>query len=388
LDYPNFPFPELQHVVVPHVYAHDSFLVYVLDIPLLSSTMFYLYKILPYPIRKQDVFSFVNPVKENIFVDALKKQFGKMSTNELLGCFRPNELQKVCKANIPIFTYIPNSDCEMVLIHPSSTTVPESCEITIMKLTKTYWIPLQMSNQWLYVAPEPEKLSVLCNTSVKQIDIKERGRLTLQSGCKAYTSYVTLYAMSTISKNISNDFLPTIPMNFDCCLTFEETKDFSQLPLSILLSNIMSSVDDLRVASHKVDEVEKIIKEQDEKNYSHYYKHITSWSGVIMIIISVIVSCCCCFCCCKSCRNLWFRLWDRRSPKACWKETTDRLCINITNIQGKQPTVRYEATKASPVLSIRSLPNALVTSSNEEYDEDEPISLPVRISLRNKRFFR
>jgi hypothetical protein len=73
LDYPNFPFPELQHVVVPHVYAHDSFLVYVLDIPLLSSTIFYLYKVLPYPIRKQDVFSFVNPVKEYIFVDALKK---------------------------------------------------------------------------------------------------------------------------------------------------------------------------------------------------------------------------------------------------------------------------------------------------------------------------
>jgi hypothetical protein len=64
------------------------------------------------------------------------------------------------------------------------------------------------------------------------------------------------------------------------------------------------------------------------------------------------------------------------------------LCINITNIQGKQPTVRYEATKASPVLSIRSLPNALVTSSIEEYEEDEPVSLPVRRSLRNKRFFR
>jgi hypothetical protein len=102
LDYPNFPFPELQRIVVPHVYAHDPFLVYVLDIPLLSSTLFHLYKVLPYSIIRHDIFIFIHPVKEYIFVDSLKKQYGKMSTNELTGCFQPNILQKVCKANIPI----------------------------------------------------------------------------------------------------------------------------------------------------------------------------------------------------------------------------------------------------------------------------------------------
>jgi hypothetical protein len=83
-----------------------------------------------------------------------------------------------------------------------------------------------MSNQWLYVAPEPEKLSVLCNENVKQVDVRKRGKLTLQPGCKAYTSYVTLYAMSTTLRNISNDFFPTVPMDFDCCLMFEKTKQY------------------------------------------------------------------------------------------------------------------------------------------------------------------
>jgi hypothetical protein len=140
----------------------------------------------------------------------------------------------------------------MTLIHSSTTQVPESCDVRVLKLEITYWIPLHMNNQWLYVAPRPEKLSTLCNENVRQIGLSGRGRLTLQPGCKAYTSYVTLYAMSTTVKNISTDFLPTVPMNFDCCVIFGKTNEISQLPLSIPLSNVLSSVDGLRIASHKV----------------------------------------------------------------------------------------------------------------------------------------
>jgi hypothetical protein len=131
LDYPNFPFSELQRIVVPPLYAHGPFLVYVLDIPLLFPTLYHLYKVLPYPIPRQDIFVFINPAKEYIFVDAIQKQFGKMTTNELTGCFQPNLLQKVCKASIPVYTHththIPNFDCEMTLIHPSSIKIPKSC---------------------------------------------------------------------------------------------------------------------------------------------------------------------------------------------------------------------------------------------------------------------
>ena len=71
-------------------------------------------------------------------MDALKRQFGKISENKLTNCFQPNLLHRVCKADIPISTYIPDEDCEMTLIHPSSTKLPESCEIRVTKITKTY----------------------------------------------------------------------------------------------------------------------------------------------------------------------------------------------------------------------------------------------------------
>ena len=86
---------------------------------------------LPFPIRKNtEIFTFVLPVKDYIFVDALKRQFGKMSDSKLTNCFQPNLLHRVCKADIPISTYIPDEDCEMTLIHPSSIKLPESCEIS------------------------------------------------------------------------------------------------------------------------------------------------------------------------------------------------------------------------------------------------------------------
>jgi hypothetical protein len=390
LDYPNFSFSELQRIIVSHIYAHVPFLVYVLDIPLLFPTPYQLYKVLPFPTPRQDIFVFISPAKEYIFVDAVKKQFGKMTPDELTDCFQPNLLQKVCKANISVYTHVPNLDCEMTLIHPSSTKIPKSCEVRVTELVKTYWIPTFMSNQWLYVVPEFEKLSILCDESTKQVDLTGRGRLTLRPGCKAYTSYVTLYAMSTNIKNTSNDFLPTVPMDFDCCLIFEQTKAFSQLPLSIPLSNILSSVDDLRVASHRIDEVEKMIDEQKAQDYSQYYRHVTSLSGVMSAIIFLTVSCCCCCCCCKKYRVLWFKLWDRWSPKTCWKETTERLCINITNVHGKESSVHYQTTQVSPATSIRSLPNALTILPNDEERAEvtEPLQGFPRRSLRKKRTFR
>jgi hypothetical protein len=162
VDYPSFPFSELQHIIVPHVYSHNQFLVYVLDIPLLSSTPFFLYKILPFPTLKQDnVLSFIYSSKEYIFIDSLRRQYGKLSANELTRCFQPNPMQKVCKEDMPKLSYIPENDCEATLLHPSSQHVPPPCEIRVLKRTSTYWILLSFSNQWLFVTPEPEKLSIM-----------------------------------------------------------------------------------------------------------------------------------------------------------------------------------------------------------------------------------
>jgi hypothetical protein len=199
-----------------------------------------------------------------------------------------------------------------------------------------------------------------------------------------------LYAISTNSVNASQDFVPTIPLDFDCCLTFEKAKEFEEIPLSVPLSNILASADDLRLASHKVDEVEQMIKEQKMKDYSQWYTHVISWSTIVSFILLNVFSCRCFCCCCKSCRSCWFKIWDKWTPKTCWKETSERLCINITNVQGKQPTIRYGKTvhaspppsrsqSSSPSYSVRE--PSMLTPMTEDGNE-ETILQPPAASLR------
>jgi hypothetical protein len=108
LHYPNLPFPELQNIITPHTYSYKQYLVCILDIPLFSPTEYHLYKLLPFPVavRQQEAtYSYIDFNKEFIFSDPLRQHFGKMSTNELTGCFQPNEFMYVCREEIPIYTY-------------------------------------------------------------------------------------------------------------------------------------------------------------------------------------------------------------------------------------------------------------------------------------------
>ena len=114
--------------------------------------------------------------------------------------------------------YISDVGCEMTLMHPSSSKLPQSCETRITKIKKTYWIPLHLSNQWLYVAPKSERLSTIYDDKVKLSDIKERSKLKLQPGCKPYTSSVTLYAITKFTKKCIKWFLSYNPNGFSLLL--------------------------------------------------------------------------------------------------------------------------------------------------------------------------
>lgn len=166
---------------------------------------------------KESTCSYIGFNKEFIFSDPLGQHYGKMNTNELTGCFQPNEFLYVCREEVPIYTSIPKMDCEVTLLHPSTTKIPNSCKYRFFKLSKTFWIPLHMSNQCLFVTPQTETFTVLCPQGTTTLKLQKEGRLTLRAGCKGYSSYVTLYAISTLTTNLTNDYVPSAPVNFDCC---------------------------------------------------------------------------------------------------------------------------------------------------------------------------
>jgi len=93
LDFPSFPSLELSRIITPVIYSQNSYLVYILQIPLLQSTSYQLYKLQPFPMRQYErVFAYIEATKEYIFTDTMRQKYGKLSYSELQACFMPNEL--------------------------------------------------------------------------------------------------------------------------------------------------------------------------------------------------------------------------------------------------------------------------------------------------------
>jgi hypothetical protein len=361
LEFPSFPSIELSKLINPIIYSQGTFLVYVIQLPLIHSNPYHLYKVQPFPAMQQpNVFVYIESSKDFIFVDAMRQRYGKMNYPDLQACMKPNELTFVCKETIPILTYNPNEDCESTLIHPSTAILPKGlCNQRILNLEQTYWIPLYLSNEWLYTAPTDEIFTVLCGTEKFQLKLQGRGKLHLPPRCKGYSTHTTLYAISTIVRNNSqDDVLPIASIELDCCLTIQEKDQLSEIPLNKPLSNILSSVEDLNIASVKIDEIQEMIHEQEKKKFEYLSLSFSTWASVMLSIVVFITCVCCSCCCCKCCRQVGFWLWDKWTPKECLKQTRERCCI-INNFNADH--INYAEIPSPPgsPTSIRSLPSSL-----------------------------
>jgi len=234
--------------------------------------------------------------KDFIFTDAMRHKYGKMTYQELKACFTPNALPYVCKENVPILTYIPNEDCESTLIHPFTISIPNNvCEQRLTNLEHTYWIPLHLSNEWLYVAPKTELFTVLCGSVKSQLTLQSRGRLFLPPRCKGYATQSTIYALSTLVRN--NSQKDVLPVETDCCLTKYEKEQLREIPLQKPLANILSSVEDSNLASVKI-ELQGMIDKEQRKQFERFKVFATAWGSVVSTIVTliVIICCSCCFC--------------------------------------------------------------------------------------------
>ena len=160
-------------------------------------------------------------------------------------------------------------------------------------------------NEWLYVAPRPDTLTILCSKQEPtDIEIEGTGKLGVHSNCKAYGARVLIQAPAIVSFNNSEkDIIPSLSLEYDCCNFVGKDVKLRDIHLELPLKNVVNRLDDLKLASHEVDEVNKLIFEQEWKiKYSTSYSHLSflSYIGVITTSFVMIAFCyCCCCTCCK-----------------------------------------------------------------------------------------
>jgi hypothetical protein len=184
-------------------------------------------------------------------------------------------------------------------------TIPSTCSQRIAELNQTIWTQLD-NNEWLFVAPKPEVLTVLCSRhEPSDVTLIDTGKLKLNNMCKWYGTRILIQAHLTIStNNTDKDIIPHLPLVYDCCVVQGTNFSLNIIHLNLPLNNVIHHLDDLKVANHKVEEVKRLNEEQDWKlRHSNIqlvlYKHLIRVSCNISSsfnksrdYLHIIVSCC------------------------------------------------------------------------------------------------
>jgi len=75
------------------------------------------------------------------------------------------------------------------------------------------------SQTWFYSTKESQKISIVCNNSESEIEIKKTGRIKLNGDCKLSTPDLTLRTQSSRNEQYIKAYLP------DYNLTYNSEKD-------------------------------------------------------------------------------------------------------------------------------------------------------------------
>jgi hypothetical protein len=211
----------LLRIISIDVYLQGNFLVYVIRLPLTNNVSYNLYHVLPFAISVKGTdskFIFIQPEHEYLLMDTAKRFFSRLGAEKVNECKTLSKGQTICKQTQPVQLTHLDEECEAQLIQTISS-IPSFCLQRILELNQTFWTQLD-NNEWLYVAPKPDVLTVLCSrhepTDVKLLGT---GKLRLNAMCTAYESRILIQSHSTLSSNrTSKDVILPVSLEFDCCV--------------------------------------------------------------------------------------------------------------------------------------------------------------------------
>jgi len=107
----------------------------------------------------------------------------RLRADELANCKSISSRHRVCRQTQPLQLTHLYDECEAQMLQ-AVRTIPSTCSQRIAKLNQTIWTQLD-NNEWLFVAPKPEVLTVLCSKhEPSDVTVIGTGKLKLNNLCK------------------------------------------------------------------------------------------------------------------------------------------------------------------------------------------------------------
>jgi len=108
------------NIIDVDVFVKNSFLVYVIRLPLTNHVNYNSYHVLPLPIKIKDTdarFSFILPEREYLLMDVAKRYYAWLKVNEITECKLINSYHRVWKQNNPVQATRLHKECEFEMLN-------------------------------------------------------------------------------------------------------------------------------------------------------------------------------------------------------------------------------------------------------------------------------
>lgn len=267
-------------------------IVFVLQVPLVTTLEFYLYHNIPLPvphnIKKPDSFSLIVPTSKYIAITKDKTQYSSIDSLDV--CSNVNYETYICKI-MNVFSSNANPSCESDIMSKVLSVLPVQCETKFIHGNLELWQPL-VNNRWIYILTTSTKLSIDCTNSELLEDIViGTGILEVPKYCSVYCKNTQLFTNNNVL-NISSPVISFSNFNLinDTCCTFNKfVEDVANVPPMNLRNVNLENVNynHNTVAKSMIKDLNKIIEEPHIIKYGAHYSVITIF--IILIIISAIV---------------------------------------------------------------------------------------------------
>lgn len=290
----NFPF-SLQENELNEIYKFLSVTVYSLydniyfeiSVPIVKTTTFDLYNLMPAPVKKNEGFIFIVPDEKYLLYSEELSLFTTM--NSLNSCKRIGDHRLMCKHDSPLLNIHTNQKCELDILRIKSS-LSKSCHFRKVKVYSENWMKLDMPNSWLFFVPHRCKLTIKCNRKAFTRYISNLGSLHLSQSCTAFTEYVNL--ISIPDEPIYTTMLE-IPINIDDFNFSFDKIPTSDIPFKIQINPIrnLPFIHNLhnRLQSQK-DELSNLQSELEFENKPFIYTFTTkTWQTASLIILICII---------------------------------------------------------------------------------------------------
>ena len=271
------------------VYVKRGILGYIILMPLVNRGDFNIYRSIPIPVPlDRNKYLYIDTGKSFLWMDQARQYYFLTDAEGMEKCKLLNNVLYVCKQNQPLLSSHLHDNCLVKMLRPQGS-VPTICEKRIVELSNSIWTQLE-SNEWIYFVPTSETITILCAEKPPlDILVFGIGKLGIREDCKGFGKSAHFQTHSVLNVNnpgLESDFLSKVELYYDCCEELNMRANLSNIRLNTSFKHIVSHLDDLKIASHKISEIEHLIQEQEWRRL-HNVSHNTYSILVYVCLIAI-----------------------------------------------------------------------------------------------------